>query len=102
MISSWWVAAGVGVAVAGFHAGLRSLTHHWARQADPHRRFLAYEVGGMLGRMAAVLGGIALVLTTTSLPRLPFLGGAAFVLVGGLVVDLLLAMRQVRAEESTP
>ena len=100
MASSWWVAAGVGVVVAGLHAGLRALTRHWARQADPHRQFLAYEIGGMLGRMGIVLGGVALVLTLTPLPELPFLGGVAFVLVGGLAMDVVRALWALRAEDS--
>jgi hypothetical protein len=50
--------------------------------------------------MGVVLGGVALVLTLTSLPELPFLGGVAFVLVGGLAMDVVRALWALQTEDS--
>lgn len=84
----------MGLGVAGLHAAMRRLTHHWARQASGQQAFLLFELGGLGGRMLVVLGAVALVLLSAPVHRAAFVLTVALALLLGLIAEVRAMVRR--------
>lgn len=73
-------------------------TAHRATLAEP-RRGMNLVLGGMVVRMALMLGAVALLLVLYPIHRGAFLGGLGVLFVGGLFAEIALALG--RAPDST-
>lgn len=89
-----WLAAAVGIVVMAGHAALRVWTHWLSRRSSNVHAALRLEVGGLVLRMAVLLGGMGLVFAFTSVHEKAFAGTVLALLVLSLIVEIWMFSRR--------